>query len=95
MDRYEMIDGYTMKDYKKSLVYTTGVSLADCTIPFVKLLNRLNSYWEFCREERDELEKKNERLQRKINDYESLLGRFEELYGSTVEAMIQAEEEDY
>ena len=89
-----MENAYTLKQDNGNR-WSTGVSLADCTIPFVELLNREVSYAEFYKENLQEMKRENERLQGKISEYESLISRFEELYDSTVEEMVMAEEEDY
>ena len=43
IERYTL-NHYTLTDNETLQEYTTGVSLADCTIPFTDLLNRQDTY---------------------------------------------------
>ena len=95
MKKRYSLGSYTLTDNQFGRTYTTGVSLADCTIPFEELLNRLNNYVDYYKEERDTLVKKNKILQEQLDQYETLLQKFEELYDSSVEAMVRAEEVEY
>jgi len=94
-ERYEMLDSYTLHDYEDCRSYTTGVSLADCGIPFVELLNRLDNYRQFHKENQIKCQRENKKLWAKLEEYEKLLKDFEDLYESSVEEMVAAEQDTY
>lgn len=61
MKRYKL-GAYELTDNETGREYRTGVSLADCTIPFEVLLNRQDNYLKYYREVRSKLQRENRRL---------------------------------
>jgi len=61
MKRYKL-GAYALTDNETGQEYRTGVSLADCTIPFEDLLNRQDNYLKHYREVRSKLQRENKRL---------------------------------
>ena len=61
MKRYKL-GAYELTDNETGREYRTGVSLADCTIPFEALLNRQDNYLKHYREGRIKLQRENRRL---------------------------------
>ena len=61
MKRYKL-GAYALADNETGHEYRTGVSLADCTIPFEDLLNRQDNYLKHYREVRSKLQRENRRL---------------------------------
>ena len=57
MKRYKL-RAYSLTDNKKNQEYTTGVSLADCTIPFEDLLNKQDNYINYYTNKYHETQKK-------------------------------------
>lgn len=87
VDRWSMPDGYTLVDNESDREYTTWVSLADCTIPFVYLLNRESNYVKFYQKELAEARERISELEKKVYDMDYLMKRFEFLYEESVEEM--------
>ena len=84
-----MEDSYTLFDSENGKRYRTGVSLADCGIPFVDLLNRESNYVSFYRGNYVDERELNRRLEKHLKEYEELHRLFEEMYDSCVEDMVR------
>ena len=82
------LDSYTLIDNENDKRFTTGVSLADCTIPFADLLNRESNYVKFYQKELVEAREKIKELEKQIEGTDYLLKRFEFLYDESVDEMV-------
>ena len=88
-ERWLMEDNYTLFDSERGRRYSTGVTLADCGIPFVDLLNRESNYARFHKENYEKEKEENRKLKKQISEFEELHRRFEEMYDSPVEEMVR------
>ena len=68
--RYKL-GAYSLSDNETGREYQTGVSLADCTIPFEDLLNRQDNYIKHYRER----SKKFERINKHLSDENAVLNK--------------------
>lgn len=70
VDRY-VLKSYELIDNESNNTYTTGVSLADCGIPFADLLNRQDNYIKFYNSRTRKYSKQINELEEKVKELES------------------------
>lgn len=78
MKRYNL-GAYTLTDHKKGQEYTTGVSLADCTIPFEDLLNKQDNYINYYTQKYRETQKKLEKSLEENTELKETIRKLEEI----------------
>lgn len=74
VERY-VLKAYELIDNESDNTYTTGVSLADCGIPFAELLNRQDNFIKFYTSRYRKQEKQIKSLEEKVEKLESDIGK--------------------
>lgn len=77
MKHYEL-KHYSLIDNKTGTEYTTGISLADCTIPFEDLLNKQSNYIDYYMERYYKTQKLLKKSTEEIKALKTTLNQLEE-----------------